>query len=163
MLEFKHGCFLSASLCSPAPREVSWNTPDTDLQQPSAPPWPRGSVSPRSLKPALLPPFGTYSTRNTYFLYFALYFHSQPNLTSPCSPGSCTPGHLMPNFPKTPVSKRAFIVTQAHTALRVTPSTVPSKVQLCFHPVLEIILAFKQDRKEGKTKQRSTEISFAYG
>ena len=119
--------------CSPAPREVSRNTPDTGLWGPSAPPWPQGSVALRSHKLALLPPFGTYSKRNTYFLYFARYFHSQPILTSPCSLGFCTPGHLIPNFPRAPISQYAFSVTQViHMALRIMPSTLPSKVQLCF-------------------------------
>lgn len=119
--------------CPPAPREVSRNTPNTGLRGLSAPPWPQGSVALRSLKPALLPPFGTYSKRNTYFLYFARYFHSQPNLMSPGSLRFCTPGHLMPNFPRGPISQYAFSVTQVtHMALRIVPSTLPSKVQLCF-------------------------------
>lgn len=79
----------------PALREVSWNTPDTDLQGPSCPTVASGAqwLSIHSSQHFCLA-FGTYSTRNTHFLYFVLYFHSQPNLTSPFSLGSCTPGRF---------------------------------------------------------------------
>ena len=88
--------------CSPAPREVSRNTPDTGLRGPSAPPWPRGSVALCSLKPALLPLFGTYSKKNTYFLYFARYFHSQPILTSPLFSGVLHPWPPHTQLPQGP-------------------------------------------------------------
>lgn len=125
-----------------------------------------GSVALHSLKPALLPPFGTYSTkRNTHFLYFVLYFHSQPNLTSPFFSGVLHPWQLRADFPGPPFLNAPSVWPRSFTRLSGACHP-PSPLQKCsfvFHPVTEIMSTFKQDRKEGKTKQRATEISLLMG